>query len=137
MSQPAQTHVRIDAPTPVTAAPSRRADAIPSDLRRVLSRSRACIGVVHRDGRIALLGPQLLSALGFDPSDDLEGLPFAALWHHGERRAVLAGMTAARRGATEQVTLDLAYLVGVAESCVVTIAPTTPGGPLLLTLERR
>ncbi|MFO6464041.1 PAS domain-containing protein [Jannaschia sp. KMU-145] len=91
--------------------------------------------VVHRDGRILATNDALLEGLGFAPEDDLTGLPFTSLWHHGERPSVAAAMRRARAGAEEELSLDLAYLQGETRGCVVTLRPVETAPVLLVQMD--
>ena len=83
------------------------------DIRSIVADGRR--GLLHRDGRIALLGPKLLHALGFRRDDDLRGLTFTSFWSFEDRPAVAEAVdSASDEGRT--LRLDMRYHSGSDEA---------------------
>ena len=86
------------------------------DIRTIVAEGRR--GLLHRDGRIALLGPKLLHALGFRRDDDLRGLTFTSFWSFEDRPAVAEAVdSASDEGRT--LRLDMRYHSGADETRAV------------------
>ncbi len=92
--------------------------------------------MVKADGLIAAITDPLLDDLGFEPGDDLSGLPFVSLWAHDIRPMVREALRQAiERKCSAELDLDLEYLQGVPQPCKVTLLPVEEGRHVMVVLE--
>jgi len=111
----------------VDASRSDTGARLPEGAVAAVTRSRAHLGLVRRDGLVGMFNPRLMRRLGFDAGDDLEGLAFVAFWEHSERADVVAALGRAAREGHARIRLGLSYLTGEIGHCEIAMSQAAPG----------